>query len=95
MGRSVGDVELACRVIFGQEGRLQMPPPLPYRDVELPEKLRFGYYTSDGFAKASPPCKRAVLETVEALRRQGHDCIEFEIPSRELESRPPICYDMC
>jgi len=37
----------------------------------------------DGFVKASPACKRAVLETVEALRRQGHECVEIEIPSGE------------
>lgn len=82
MARSVEDLELVCRVVFGQEGRLQMPPPLTYRDVHLPAKLKLGYYTSDDFAKASPPCKRAVLETVEALRRAGHECVEFSIPSR-------------
>lgn len=86
MGRSVGDIELGCRVAFGQGGRAPfLPPPLPYREVTLPKKLKFGYYTSDGFIKASPACKRAVLETVEALRKQGHECIEFEVPSREAD----------
>jgi amidase len=42
--------------------------------------LRFGYYTSDGFIKASPANRRAVLETVAALEQQGHECVEFEIP---------------
>ena len=28
--------------------------------------------------KASPACKRAVVETVEALRNEGHECVEFE-----------------
>ncbi len=35
----------------------------------------------DGFIKASPATKRAVLETVEELRKQGHECIEFTPPS--------------
>jgi hypothetical protein len=40
----------------------------------------YSYATLDGYAKASPACKRAVLETVEALRREGHECIEFDVP---------------
>ncbi|EAU90346.2 general amidase [Coprinopsis cinerea okayama7 len=71
--------------------------PLPFRDITLPSKLKFGYYTSgsslynrdlfphlsrkpDNYIKASPACKRAVLETVQALRRQGHECVEITLP---------------
>ncbi|KDQ16935.1 hypothetical protein BOTBODRAFT_64460 [Botryobasidium botryosum FD-172 SS1] len=81
MGRSVGDIELACKVAFGKS-----PPgpfaiaPLPYRDVTLPAKLRVGYYISDDFVQTSPACQRAVLETVAALREQGHECIKFMPP---------------
>lgn len=32
----------------------------------------------DGYVKASPAVKRAILESVEALRREGHECIEFK-----------------
>ncbi|KAH8111020.1 amidase signature enzyme [Phellopilus nigrolimitatus] len=79
MARSVEDIELACRLLFGAPGPAHvLSPSLPYREPELPNKLRFGYYTSDLFIKASPVCKRAVLETVEALRKQGHECVEFE-----------------
>ncbi|GAA6053096.1 hypothetical protein JCM3770_000382 [Rhodotorula araucariae] len=84
MGRSVADLELLLRVqldaapaLAATEGVL----PLPYRDVTLPKKLRFGYFTQDGFCRTSPACERAVLETVEALRREGHECVEFEPPS--------------
>ena len=41
-------------------------------------------YLSDGFIKASPANRRAVLETVAALEQQGHECVEFEIPQRKL-----------
>jgi NADH:ubiquinone oxidoreductase subunit B-like Fe-S oxidoreductase len=34
----------------------------------------------DGFVKASPANERAVLETVAALRREGHECIELDWP---------------
>ncbi|KAG2354876.1 hypothetical protein BDR07DRAFT_584001 [Suillus spraguei] len=53
---------------------------MSYHAVELPSKLRFGYYLSDGMMESSPACKRAVLETVSALRKQGHQCIEFTSP---------------
>jgi len=88
MGRSVGDIELACKATFGQPGQGYFPAPLPYRDIQLPAKLKFGYYTSDGYVRASPACSRAVMQTVDALRAQGHECIEFEVPSRELVLAP-------
>src|SRR6266851_4250288 len=33
---------------------------------------------TDGVAKGSPACRRAVLETVEALCKAGHECIEID-----------------
>ncbi|KAF8630529.1 hypothetical protein AX15_002855 [Amanita polypyramis BW_CC] len=79
MGRSVEDLELICRTAFGIRGSDYNVMPLPFRDVQLSSKLRVGYFTTDGFVKASPACQRAVLETVEALKRQGHECIEIEM----------------
>ncbi|KAG8988140.1 hypothetical protein FRB94_001820 [Tulasnella sp. JGI-2019a] len=61
MGRSVNDVELACRLFFGKSSRLdEWMPPVPYRDVKLPKRLKFGYYKSDALIRASPPSQRAV-----------------------------------
>ena len=84
MGRGVDDIEAAARAVIGRRGshKFYFPAPIPYRDIQLPKKLKFGYYLMDGLVKASPPCRRAVLETVEALRKEGHECIEFPIPSR-------------
>jgi len=80
MSRSVADIELFCRTTFGVQDSLNSVTPVAYREVQLPPKLRFGYYTSDGFVKASPANRRAVLETVAALEQQGHECVEFEVP---------------
>ena len=84
MGRAVEDLEAAARAIIGRRGgdKFYFPVPMPYRDVQLPKRLKFGYYLMDGLVKVSPVCKRAVLETVEALRREGHECVEFDVPSR-------------
>ncbi|KIY62605.1 amidase signature enzyme, partial [Cylindrobasidium torrendii FP15055 ss-10] len=81
MGRSVADLDVFCRAIFGLEDKYRHAVPLPYRKFDVKSALKFGYYTSDGFIKASPANKRAVLQSVEALRRQGHECVEVVPPS--------------
>ncbi|KAJ7130606.1 amidase signature domain-containing protein [Mycena epipterygia] len=78
MARCMDDLELACRVSFGAPGAYNNLPPVPFRDVALPTKLRFGYYTSDGVIKASPACIRAVKKTINALEMSGHDCVELD-----------------
>ena len=45
------------------------------------KKLKFGYYFDDGVSIASPPVKRAILETVQALQSQGHECVQVTIPN--------------
>ncbi|KAH9991131.1 amidase signature domain-containing protein [Russula vinacea] len=83
MGRSVADLERMARVLFGERDASRQeyfPAPVPYRDVTLPKTLRIGYYLNDGAVKGSPACHRAVLETVEALRKEGHECIQIEPP---------------
>lgn len=47
LGRSVADLEIATRVAVDASvglSKLQGLIPLPYREVTLPEKLKFGYY---------------------------------------------------
>ncbi|KAJ6594361.1 amidase [Mycena capillaripes] len=78
MARCMDDLELACQISFGAPGAYNDHPPLPFRPVTLPKKLRFGYYTSDGIMKGSPACIRAVKETMETLRLAGHECIELD-----------------
>lgn len=93
MGRGVEDLEAAARAVIGRRGsdKFYFPAPIPYRDVQLPKKLKFGYYLMDGLVKASPACKRAVLETVETLRREGHECVEFDVPWRKACILEPGC----
>ena len=47
MARSIDDLELVCRAVFGHSSyTAEALPPILYRDVTLPQRLRFGYYTS-------------------------------------------------
>ncbi|EMD38846.1 hypothetical protein CERSUDRAFT_104159 [Gelatoporia subvermispora B] len=80
MGRSVDDLELAARLTFGARDNGPEPAPVPFREVKLPQRLRFGYYLSDELVKPSPACQRAVREAVNALRRAGHECVEVKVP---------------
>jgi len=86
MARTVEDIEIASRVVFGKSANYSSAP-VPYREVKLGQKLKFGYYFDDGMVRTTPACRRAVSETVEALMKQGHECVEFELPSRAL----PAC----
>jgi len=68
---------------------LQMKPweydhsciPLPWRDVELPKKVRWGVLWDDGVLPPSPACKRALQTVVDALKSQeGHEVVDFIAP---------------
>ncbi|KZP01704.1 amidase signature enzyme [Calocera viscosa TUFC12733] len=86
MARSVADVKLACQTICGLPGGAsEHLAPVPWRDVQLPKKLKIGYYTSDNVAENSPPVKRAVREAVAALTKAGHECVQF-VPPNALEA---------
>ncbi|KAF9644165.1 amidase signature enzyme [Thelephora ganbajun] len=80
MARTIEDIEIASRVVFGKSANYSSAP-VPYRQVKLGQKLKFGYYFDDGMARITPACHRAVCETVEAPRKQGHESIEFELPT--------------
>jgi Asp-tRNA(Asn)/Glu-tRNA(Gln) amidotransferase A subunit family amidase len=45
------------------------------------KKLKFGYYFDDGVVIASPPVKRAILKTINALKSQGHQVIPITLPN--------------
>ncbi|OWZ61424.1 hypothetical protein AYX15_06373 [Cryptococcus neoformans] len=51
--------------------------PIPWRDVEVPEKLCFGLIMDNGIVKPTPPVTRALLETKAALEKAGHKVIEW------------------
>ena len=87
MARSVEDIEIASRVVFGKSANYSSAS-VPYREVKLGRKLKFGYYFNDRMARITPACSRAVSEAVEALRKQGHECVEFELLSRTSPTCP-------
>lgn len=87
MGRSVDDLELACRVVFDASESLasigEDVIPIPFREVDLPKKLKIGYYYTDGFCRSSPASRRAIDESVKSMENLGHSCVLFEPISRK------------
>ncbi|WWD17676.1 hypothetical protein CI109_102117 [Kwoniella shandongensis] len=86
MGRNVDDLAFGARnmLTLAQESTARINGEqlihMPWKEVELPKKLRVGYFTEDNCIKASPACVRAVEESVAALRKAGHEVVRFEPP---------------
>lgn len=52
--------------------------PLPWREIELPKKLKIGVMWSDGIVKPHPPIQRALSKVVEALRSAQVDVVDWQ-----------------
>ncbi|KAF9643224.1 hypothetical protein BDM02DRAFT_3132573 [Thelephora ganbajun] len=88
MIRTVVYIEIASRVVFGKSANYPSAP-VPHRQVKLERKLKFVHHFDDGMAQITPACYCAVCDTVEALRKQGHECVEFEFPSHLFRNKDP------
>jgi len=52
--------------------------PIPWREVDLPEKLRIGVMWHDGMVIPTPPVTRALKTVVEKLRATGVEVIDWD-----------------
>lgn len=68
--------------------------PLPWRSVTLPEKLSIGVIRHDGVVKPHPPVERAIEIVVDALRKAGHEVIDFE-PYNHAEGSAHLAVSVC
>ena len=78
MATCVSDLELFCQATLGHCAPDVIP--LPYRKSEKDPPLVFAYAKSYPFMDVSPLCQRAVSETIETLKANGHTVIEYEFP---------------
>lgn len=53
--------------------------PIPWKEVKLPAKLKLGYFVDTPVFRATPAVRRAVEETVAALKAEGHELVEFKV----------------
>ncbi|RDB27483.1 Acetamidase [Hypsizygus marmoreus] len=57
--------------------------PIPWKSVDLQEegrKLKWGVMLEDGVVPPSPACRRALRVVTAALRKQGHEVVDFSPP---------------
>lgn len=85
------------RTIVGDPEYVKLVPtsilvPLDERELRKTNALRIGYYDDDGFCPAVPCVKRALLDTVERLKLEGHELIRFKIP--KVDEMVPILYKL-
>lgn len=80
MARTIDDIELEAKTVVDKEPWLYDPRmvPIPWRSVELPQKLKIGVMWNDGMVIPTPPVARALKETVEKLKAAGHEIVEWD-----------------
>ncbi|RKP06225.1 amidase signature domain-containing protein [Thamnocephalis sphaerospora] len=85
MARDVGALELFMRAIIDQEPWRIDPNcvPVPWKRVSAPKQMRIAYYVDLDNVALAPVCRRAMTETLDALRAAGHELVEFRVPDIE------------
>jgi amidase len=80
MSADITSLELFAKAIVDSEGWLSDPNiiPIPWREIQLPEKLCFGILADDGIVKPLPPVARALETTRRAIEAAGHTVIEYK-----------------
>ncbi|GKT41600.1 putative amidase [Colletotrichum spaethianum] len=80
MTRAITDLELYSKTVVNRKTWLHDPRcvPIPWRDVQLPEKLKIAVMWHDGMVRPTPPVARALKQTVEKLKAAGHEIIEWD-----------------
>jgi amidase len=74
------DVKLYSKAVISGQPWLKDPKclPIPWRDVELPSKLRIGVMWHDGMVQPTAPVTRALRHTAAQLKAAGHEIVEWD-----------------
>ena len=85
LARSVDDSALAMKAIWSDYmfQRDSSIPPMKFNDGEYEQtkKLRIGYFVTDDWFEPCTAARRAVMETVENLKKAGHEVVPFKLPT--------------
>jgi amidase len=83
MARYTSDLELAMRLLAGEDGRDFTAPPVPLQEPKNATSLRIGFFTDNGFAHCSAPVKQTVESAAAHLAGLGHKVVEAKPPNVE------------
>ncbi|KAL2813849.1 amidase signature domain-containing protein [Aspergillus granulosus] len=79
MAKTLEEIVLWASTVVGQEPWLTDPKcvPIPWRTVKPKDKLKIAVLYDDGIVTPTPPVARALSETVEKLKRAGHEIVTW------------------
>ncbi|KAG8410956.1 hypothetical protein J3459_016779 [Metarhizium acridum] len=80
MARTLDDITMYTKNVVDGQPWLLDPRclPIPWRDVQLPNRLRIAVMWHDNMVRPTPPVTRALGEVVSKLKAAGHDVVEWD-----------------
>lgn len=80
MGKTLEDITMYSKAIIDAQPWLLDPKvlPIPWRPAELKPKLKIAVLWNDGICRPTPPVARALKETVESLKKAGHEVVDWD-----------------
>jgi amidase len=80
MGTTLEDITMYSKAIVDAKPWLVDPKmlPIPWREVELKEKLKIAVLWNDGVCSPTPPVTRALRQTVDKLKKAGHEVVDWD-----------------
>jgi amidase len=89
MAHCAEDLELFMRAVVERQSWMHDPKllPIPWRAVELPQRMCFAMSFGDSTLQPHPPIRRGMVELKAALERAGHSVIEWTLPEADVTER--------
>ncbi|CAO2657878.1 Nn.00g071380.m01.CDS01 [Neocucurbitaria sp. VM-36] len=80
MAKTLEDMIIYSKAVVDAKPWLVDPKmlPIPWRQVELKKKLKIAVLWNDGVCMPTPPVTRALKETVEKLKKAGHEIVDWD-----------------
>jgi amidase len=80
MAKTLEDITMYSKAIVDAQPWLLDPKmlPIPWRQVELKQKLKIAVLWNDGICLPTPPVTRALQVTSDSLKKAGHEVVEWD-----------------
>ncbi|KAE8412438.1 amidase signature domain-containing protein [Aspergillus pseudocaelatus] len=88
MASTLEEITFYSKTVIDQEPWVNDPKclPIPWRPAEPKHRLKLAVMWNDGIVTPTPPVARALKETVDRLRKAGHEVIDWT-PTGHKEAR--------
>lgn len=80
MARTLEDISMYTKTVVNGQPWLLDPRclPIPWREVQLPAKLKIAVMWHDNMVQPTPPVTRALRNVVSKLKAAGHEVVEWD-----------------